>query len=87
MGKCVKYTNSMEYILNFFRSLDAMQITAATFFLIAIIDPLGNMPMTINMEKQGVKINPLAVCAASAVILLAFLLHFLCTPVREPSLP
>lgn len=74
MGKCVKYTNSMEYILNFFRSLDAMQITAATFFLIAIIDPLGNMPMTINMEKQGVKINPLAVCAASAVILLAFLL-------------
>lgn len=64
----------MEYILNFFRSLDAMQITAATFFLIAIIDPLGNMPMTINMEKQGVKINPLAVCAASAVILLAFLL-------------
>lgn len=74
MGKCVKYTNSMEYILNFFRSLDAMQVTAATFFLIAIIDPLGNMPMTINMEKQGVKINPLAVCAASAVILLAFLL-------------
>lgn len=64
----------MEYILNFFRSLDAMQVTAATFFLIAIIDPLGNMPMTINMEKQGVKINPLAVCAASAVILLAFLL-------------
>lgn len=74
MGKYVKYTNSMEYIVNFFRSLDAMQITAATFFLIAIIDPLGNMPMTINMEKQGVKINPLAVCAASAVILLAFLL-------------
>lgn len=51
-----------------------MQILAATFFLIAIIDPLGNMPVTINMKKQGAKINPWVVCIASAVILLAFLL-------------
>ena len=51
-----------------------MQIMAATFFLIAIIDPLGNMPVTINMTKQGAKINPWVVCIASAVILLAFLM-------------
>ena len=64
----------LTYIQSFFHSLDVMQIVAATFFLIAIIDPLGNMPVTINMEKQGVKINPWIVCFASALILLAFLM-------------
>ena len=62
------------HIQSFFQSLDIMQIMAATFFLIAIIDPLGNMPVTINMTKQGAKINPWVVCIASAVILLAFLM-------------
>jgi len=62
------------YIQSLFQSLDVMQIVAATFFLIAIIDPFGNVPVTINMEKQGAKINPWLVCIASAVILLAFLL-------------
>ena len=61
-------------IHNFFHSLDLMQIVAATFFLIAIIDPLGNMPVTISMKRQGAKINPWVVCIASAAILLAFLL-------------
>ena len=61
-------------IQNFFQSLNLMQIVAATFFLIAIIDPLGNMPVTINMKQQGAKINPWVVCIASAAILLAFLL-------------
>lgn len=62
------------YIQSAFQSLDLMQIVAATFFLIAIIDPFGNVPVTINMEKQGTKINPWIVCLASALILLAFLL-------------
>ena len=61
-------------IQSFFQSLDLMQIVAATFFLIAIIDPLGNMPLTISMKQQGAKINPWVVCIASAAILLAFLL-------------
>ena len=63
----------LTYIHSFFQSLDIMQIVAATFFLIAIIDPFGNVPVTINMEKQGVKINPWIVSLTSAVILLAFL--------------
>lgn len=64
----------LSYIQSVFQSLDLMQIIAATFFLIAIIDPFGNVPVTINMEKQGTKINPWIVSAVSALILLAFLM-------------
>lgn len=64
----------MTYIQSLFQSLDLMQIVSAMFFLIAIIDPFGNVPVTINMEKNGAKINPWVVCLASAVILLAFLM-------------
>ena len=63
----------LTHIQSFFQQLDVMQIMAATFFLIAIIDPFGNVPVTINMEKQGAKITPWVVCLASAIILLAFL--------------
>lgn len=63
-----------ESIVSFFSSLSLGQIVAASFFLIAIIDPLGNIPVTINMEKQGLKINPLQVSVVSAIILLMFLL-------------
>ena len=63
-----------ESIVSFFGSLSLGQIVAASFFLIAIIDPLGNIPVTINMEKQGLKINALQVSIVSAVILLMFLL-------------
>ena len=63
-----------EQIVSLFQSLDLKQIVAASFFLIAIIDPLGNIPVTINMQRQGAKINPWAVCGASALILIAFLL-------------
>jgi len=63
----------LSYFHNLFQSLDCMQIVSAMFFLIAIIDPFGNVPVTINMEKNGAKINPWVVCLASALILLAFL--------------
>lgn len=63
-----------ESIVSIFSSLSFGQIVAASFFLIAIIDPLGNIPVTINMEKQGLKINPLQVSVVSAIILLMFLL-------------
>ncbi len=70
-----KTTNTMiEQLSSFFGTFDLKQIVAATFFLIAIIDPLGNMPLTISMEKQGAKINAWIVCLASAIILIAFLL-------------
>ena len=40
---------------------------------VPIIDPFGNIPITISLEKKGVKIYPMRVCIASIVILLAFL--------------
>lgn len=69
-----KQHTMISHIQSFFQSLDVMQIVAATFFLIAIIDPFGNVPVTINMEKQGIKIKPIIICLTSAVILLGFLL-------------
>lgn len=62
-----------EMITNFFGTFDIWQAFAATFFLIAIVDPIGNMPMTISMEQRGLKIYPLLVVVASTGILLTFL--------------
>ena len=63
----------MEYIQNFFGSVDFWQVISSFIFLIAIIDPFGNIPVTIALEKKGVVIKPMRVCVASLVILLAFL--------------
>ena len=63
----------METIQNFFADLDIWQILSAFVFMIAIIDPFGNIPITINMEKRGIKINAFQVCLASLIILMAFL--------------
>ena len=63
----------METIRTIFGSLDVWQILSSFVFLIAIIDPFGNIPVTIAMEKKGIKINSALVCVASLVILLAFL--------------
>lgn len=63
----------MESIQNFFGSIDFWQVVSSFIFLIAIIDPFGNIPVTISLEKKGVKIKPLRVCIASLVILMAFL--------------
>ena len=59
---------------NIFSSLDIWQILPAFVFLIAIIDPLGNMPITMAMEQKGTKISPWRVSLASATILIGFLL-------------
>lgn len=59
---------------SFFSLLDVWQILPAFVFLIAIIDPLGNMPITMNMEQKGIKISPWKVSLASATILIVFLL-------------
>ncbi len=63
----------METIQNFFTGLDIWQIMSAFVFMIAIIDPFGNIPITINMEKRGIKISAWRVCMASLFILMAFL--------------
>ena len=63
----------MEAIRAFFGSIDIWQVLSSFIFLIAIIDPFGNIPVTIAMEKKGVKINAINVCVASLIILMAFL--------------
>jgi multiple antibiotic resistance protein len=63
----------MEAIRAFFGTFDIWQVLSSFIFLIAIIDPFGNIPVTIAMEKKGVKIYPFNVCLASLIILLAFL--------------
>lgn len=63
----------MESVRNFLGSVDIMQVLSSFIFLIAIIDPFGNIPITISMEKKGVKIYPIRVCIASLVILTTFL--------------
>lgn len=63
----------MESVRNFLGLVDIMQVFSSFIFLIAIIDPFGNIPITISMEKKGVKIYPIRVCIASLVILTTFL--------------
>ena len=63
----------MESIQNFFGTVDLWQVVSSFIFLIAIIDPFGNIPITIAMQEKGIKINALRVCLASLIILLAFL--------------
>jgi multiple antibiotic resistance protein len=63
----------MESIQNFFGSIDFWQVVSSFIFLIAIIDPFGNIPITISLEQKGVKIKPMRVCLASLIILMAFL--------------
>ena len=57
----------------FFGHFDIWQVLSSFIFLIAIIDPFGNIPVTINLEEKGEKIHPLRVCIASFVILMSFL--------------
>lgn len=61
-------------IQEFFGTLNWWHAISAFVFLIAIIDPVGNMPVTINMENNGAKIHPSRVCIYSVIILCAFLM-------------
>ncbi len=63
----------MEQLSTFFGAVDFWQVISSFIFLIAIIDPFGNIPITIAMEEKGVKINAFHVCLASLIILMAFL--------------
>ena len=67
------FRNIMESIQNFFGTIDFWQVVSSFIFLIAIIDPFGNIPITLALEQKGVKINPVRVCVASLIILLVFL--------------
>ena len=63
----------MENIQNFFGVVDFEQVISSFIFLIAIIDPFGNMPVTIALQEKGVKISAWRVCLASLIILMSFL--------------
>lgn len=53
--------------------VDIWQILSSFIFLFAIIDPLGNLPITLNMQRRGIKISPIKVSLATIVILITFL--------------
>jgi multiple antibiotic resistance protein len=63
----------MESIRAFFGEFDIWQVLSSFIFMIAIIDPFGNIPVTISMEKKGIKIHAGKVCIASLIILMSFL--------------
>ena len=63
----------MESLRAFFGPFDIWQVISSFIFLIAIIDPFGNIPITIAMEKRGIRIHAGKVCIASLVILMSFL--------------
>ena len=63
----------MESLRAFFGPFDIWQVLSSFVFLIAIIDPFGNIPITISMQKKGIKIHAGKVCIASLIILMAFL--------------
>ena len=63
----------MNTLQDFMGTIDFWQVVSSFIFLIAIIDPFGNIPVTISMQKKGVKICAWRVCLASLLILLAFL--------------
>ena len=58
---------------NFLGEIDIWQILSSFIFLIAIIDPFGNIPITIAMQDRGIKIHAGKVCIASLIILMSFL--------------
>ena len=58
---------------HFFGTFDIWQVLSSFIFLFAIIDPFGNIPVTLNMQKRGVVISPIKVCIATIVILITFL--------------
>ena len=63
----------VSYMKEFFGTFDIWQVLSSFIFLFAIIDPLGSIPITVNMERKGIKINALKVCIATITILLTFL--------------
>lgn len=63
----------MDALRTFFGPFDIWQVLSSFVFLIAIIDPFGNIPITISMQKKGIRIHAGKVCIASLIILMSFL--------------
>ena len=63
----------MNTLQDFMGTIDFWQVLSSFIFLIAIIDPIGNIPVTIQLQARGIKISAWRVCLASLIILLSFL--------------
>ena len=63
----------MNTLQDFMGTIDFWQVLSSFIFLIAIIDPIGNIPVTIQLQARGIKISAWRVCLASLIILYAFL--------------
>ena len=66
-------TDILKELGSVFAAFDIWQVLSSFIFLFAIVDPLGNIPVTLNMERRGVKISPWQVSLATIVILITFL--------------
>ena len=72
----------------FFSNFSLMQVASAFIVMFAIIDPFGSMPIVLNIEQRGIKVEPLKVVLISYGIMLAFffagdwLLQFLGVDIR-----
>ena len=47
----------MESVRIFFGTIDFWEVVSSFIFLIAIIDPFGNIPITIALQERGVKLT------------------------------
>ncbi len=54
-------------------TFDLMQIASAFIVLFAIIDPLGSVPLILNLKQKGEDIKPAKVSIVAAIIMVAFL--------------
>ena len=63
----------MNTLQDFMGTVDFWQVLSSFIFLIAIIDPIGNIPVTIQLQARGIKISAWRVCLASWIILMSFL--------------
>ena len=63
----------MNTLQDFMGTIDFWQVLSSFIFLIAIIDPIGNIPVTIQLQARGIKISAWRVCLASWIILMSFL--------------
>ncbi|MBR3648388.1 MAG: MarC family protein [Paludibacteraceae bacterium] len=70
-------------------SFDLFQILSAFIVLFAVIDPLGSIPIVLNLEERGIKVNPYKVTIWSLCLLLAFfflgdqMLYFFGVSIKE----
>ena len=68
---------------------DLFQILSAFIVLFAVVDPLGSIPIILNLEHKGIKVNAAKVTLWSLALMLIFfflgdwVLHFFGVDIRS----